>query len=138
MDCYLLSFLDIGILPYPSQHGKFSPIFFLHWSFYLILPNIGLLEFRPILRNIKIPTLSFETFTLWSYPSKDHNSCPILSNIGILVLSFQALEFWSYPSKHWNSDLSLQTFQFWSHFLNITVSTKSFQRFEFSPYPSKH
>ena len=76
---------NIGILPYPSKHCNFGPIFF----------NIGIL------------TLSFQTLTFWSYPSKDYNSAPILENIRILILSFQTLKFWPYPSKHWNSSLIL-------------------------------
>ena len=85
---------DIGILPYPSKRCNFAPIFFT-------------LEFYPIPPNIAIVTLSLQTLTFWSYPSKDYNSAPILENIRILILSFQTLKFWPYPSKHWNSSLIL-------------------------------
>ena len=91
---FLALYPDNGILPYPSKRCNFAPIFFT-LEFYLIPPNNA------------IVTLSFQTFTFWSYPSKDYNSAPILENIVILILSFQTLKFWPYPSKHWNSSLIL-------------------------------
>ena len=89
-----------------------------------ILRNIG-----PILFNIGLSTLSFQTLEFWSYPSKYWNSDLILPNIVFLVFSFQTLEFWSYPFKHWNVSPILP---------NIRVLFLSFQTLEFWSYPSKH
>ena len=36
------------------------------------------------------------------YPFKHWNSYPVLLNVGIATLSFETLEFSPYPFKHWN------------------------------------
>ena len=85
LDLYLLSFLDLKILPYPFKHCHFGPIFLTfdclrypskHWNSDLILPNIRIL------------TLFFHTLEFWYYPSKLCFFSLILSSTGIQVLSF--------------------------------------------------
>ena len=86
-----------------------------------VVKILGTLDSRPILLNIRIPTLSFRTFQkLWPYPFKHWNSGPILSKIGIPTLSFQTLVFHHYPPS------------------NVGFPALYFQTLEFQPFPFKH
>ena len=146
MGILTLSFETLEFWSYPSKHWNSSPYYSKHW--YLSSYSSKHWSSDLILRNIGILMLSLQTLELCPCPCTPWNSSRVLWNI-ITFISFSKhrnyglffYKLWisrSYPSKHWNSPLSFQTLQIWSHLFNIGVSTLSFKRIEFLPYPSKH